>query len=165
MHNAAGVCNSAYYLQCFLSLLFIAGGPAKYRQAHLSSAVYQTASFLHLHDLMYDPTMLPIAPCTTPPPAPPPGNSIQKNYSPRHSLIRILALCRPLLHALIHPGVASGYGIEIDQIKCSKAHAFLRQSAAALLHRGLTSKALAVPVVKCSAIEKVTSRSRGTLVQ
>lgn len=64
--------------------------------------------------------------------------------------------CRPLLHALIHPGVATGFGVEIDQIKCSKAHAFLRQSAAALLQRGLVhSKELAVPVVKCSAIEKV----------
>ncbi|KAL3160311.1 hypothetical protein ABBQ38_009701 [Trebouxia sp. C0009 RCD-2024] len=71
-------------------------------------------------------------------------------------------LGRPLLHALIHPGIASGYGIEIDQIKCSKAHAFLRQSAAALLKRGFTSKELAVPVVKCSAIEKISSLDPAT---
>ena len=71
-------------------------------------------------------------------------------------LEQVSAARRPLLHALIHPGVASGFGIEIDQIKCSKAHAFLQQSAAALLQRGLVhSKELAVPVVKCSAIEKV----------
>ena len=63
--------------------------------------------------------------------------------------------CRPLLHALISPGVASGFGIEIDQIKCSKAHAFLRQSAAALLSRGLVAKDLNLPEVQCSAIEKV----------
>lgn len=64
-------------------------------------------------------------------------------------------VCRPLLHALISPGVKSGFGIEIDQIKCSKAHAFLRQSAAALMSRGLAGKDLTVPVVHCSAIEKV----------
>ena len=66
-------------------------------------------------------------------------------------------LCRPLLHALISPGIASGFGIEIDQIKCSKADAFLRQSAAALFSRGLAGKDLAVPEVQCSAIEKVRS--------
>ncbi|KAL3161615.1 hypothetical protein ABBQ32_010473 [Trebouxia sp. C0010 RCD-2024] len=71
-------------------------------------------------------------------------------------------LGRPLLHALIHPGIALGFGIEIDQIKCSKAHAFLRQSAAALLKRGFTSKELAVPVVKCSAIEKISSLDPAT---
>lgn len=59
------------------------------------------------------------------------------------------------MHALISPGVASGFGIEIDQIKCSKADAFLRQSAAALFTRGLVGKDLAVPEVQCSAIEKV----------
>ena len=59
------------------------------------------------------------------------------------------------MHALISPGVKSGFGIEIDQIKCSKAHAFLRQSAAALMSRGLAGKDLTVPVVHCSAIEKV----------
>ena len=64
-----------------------------------------------------------------------------------------------MLHALIHPGVASGFGIEIDQIKCSKAHAFLRQSAAALLKRGVAGKDLDVPIVKCSPIEKVTHRA------
>lgn len=65
--------------------------------------------------------------------------------------------CRPLLHALISPGVKSGFGIEIDQIKCSKAHAFMRQCAAGLHQRGIVGKDLVVPVVKCSAIEKVST--------
>ncbi|KAL0021733.1 hypothetical protein WJX79_010366 [Trebouxia sp. C0005] len=71
-------------------------------------------------------------------------------------------LGRPLMHALISPGVASGFGIEIDQIKCSKADAFLRQSAAALFTRGLVGKDLAVPEVQCSAIEKIRSLDPAT---
>ncbi|DBA79533.1 TPA: hypothetical protein ACH3X1_008235 [Trebouxia sp. C0004] len=71
-------------------------------------------------------------------------------------------LGRPLLHALISPGVASGFGIEIDQIKCSKADAFLRRSAAALSSRGLAGKDFAVPEVQCSAIEKIRTLEPAT---
>lgn len=34
---------------------------------------------------------------------------------------------RPLMHALLEPGIAGARGIEIDRIKCDKAAAFLKQ--------------------------------------
>jgi len=62
---------------------------------------------------------------------------------------------RPLLHALVNPGVASGFGIEIDRIKCDKAAAFLKHSLTELGRRG-GGAALALPRVQCSSIEKAS---------
>jgi hypothetical protein len=63
---------------------------------------------------------------------------------------------RPLLHALLEPGIASARGIEIDRIKCDKATAFLRQAALELARRGVAGAAdLPLPPIECSAIEGV----------
>lgn len=61
---------------------------------------------------------------------------------------------RPLLHALVNPGVAGGWGMEVDRVKCDKAAAFLAQAAAALLRRGTVAQALAVPHVRCAPVEQ-----------
>lgn len=37
---------------------------------------------------------------------------------------------RPLMHALLEPGIAGARGIEIDRIKVDKAEAFLKQVGA-----------------------------------
>lgn len=46
-------------------------------------------------------------------------------------------LGRPLMHALLEPGIAGARGIEIDRIKCDKAVAFLRQATLELQRRGV----------------------------
>lgn len=59
------------------------------------------------------------------------------------------------MHALVDPGIASGFGVEIDIIKCKKAAAFLFQTTAALLKRGAASESLEIPSIQCSPIEQV----------
>ncbi|KAL4855805.1 hypothetical protein ACK3TF_003578 [Chlorella vulgaris] len=67
-------------------------------------------------------------------------------------------LGRPLLHALLEPGIAGARGIEIDRIKCDKAAAFCKQAVAELRRRGIAgAEELVPPPVECSAIEKVRS--------
>jgi hypothetical protein len=73
---------------------------------------------------------------------------------------RSYACDRPLLHALVNPGVASGFGIEIDRIKCDKAAAFLKHSLAELGRRG-GGTGLALPRVQCSSIEKASASLPG----
>ncbi|PSC68631.1 hypothetical protein C2E20_7797 [Micractinium conductrix] len=63
-------------------------------------------------------------------------------------------LGRPLMHALLVPGVAGGRGIEIDRIKVDKAEAFLRQAAGELERRGVAAR-LMPPPIECSAVENV----------
>jgi hypothetical protein len=52
---------------------------------------------------------------------------------------------RPLLHALVEQGIRSAYGVELDEVKVSKAEAFLTQSlqvrrpASVLLNSGSLS--------------------------
>lgn len=65
-------------------------------------------------------------------------------------------LGRPLLHALLSPGIDSAHGIELDSIKCAKAEAFMKQSAAALVKKGFL-KSLRIPSMECSPIEEVAS--------
>ena len=65
-----------------------------------------------------------------------------------------MMLCRPLLHALVSPGVATASGIEIDRIKCNKAAAFLKHTVLELSRR-VAGKAVGLPKVQCSSIEKV----------
>ena len=55
----------------------------------------------------------------------------------------------------MYPGVASGFGIEIDRIKCDKAAAFLRHSVKELKRRAAIEELL-VPRIQCSSIEKVS---------
>lgn len=62
---------------------------------------------------------------------------------------------RPLLHALVSPGVAAAYGVEIDRIKCDKAAAFVRQTDTALRARGAVIRMLPLPAVQCAAVEQV----------
>ena len=63
---------------------------------------------------------------------------------------------RPLLHALLSPGVAAGFGVEIDAVKCDKAAPFLARCEAALRkRRGLAAAPLPVPVVQCAPVEQV----------
>ena len=64
-------------------------------------------------------------------------------------------LGRPLLHALIEPGIASAFGVEIDRVKVDKADAFLRQTLAEMRRRGLATDALAAPRIQCSPVEQV----------
>lgn len=63
--------------------------------------------------------------------------------------------CRPLLHALVSPGVAAGFGVEVDAVKCDKAAPFLSRCEAALRQRGVAEAPLPVPVVQCAPIEQV----------
>ena len=54
----------------------------------------------------------------------------------------------------MNPGVAGGWGMEVDRVKCDKAAAFLAQAATALLRRGAVAQALAVPHVRCAPVEQ-----------
>ena len=65
--------------------------------------------------------------------------------------------CRPLMHALLEPGIAGATGVEIDRIKCDKADAFLRQAVLELQRRGVAPEGLVPPPIQCSAIEDVSS--------
>ena len=62
---------------------------------------------------------------------------------------------RPLLHALVSPGVAAGFGVEVDAVKCDKAAPFLSRCEAALRQRRVTTAALPVPAVQCAPVEQV----------
>ena len=65
------------------------------------------------------------------------------------------------MHALLEPGIAGGLGVEIDRVKCDKAHAFLAQAVRELRRRGVAgSDALQPPPIKCCPVEEV-SRCRG----
>lgn len=61
---------------------------------------------------------------------------------------------RPLLHAMVDPGVSDAWGIEVDSLKCKKADAFLvrsqeeaRSGEICLFH--------GKPSITCSAVEEV----------
>ena len=64
------------------------------------------------------------------------------------------------MHALVTPGVASTLGIEIDSVKCAKARAFVKQTAAALKLRLGASQLLELPLVQCCPVEKVGTAGR-----
>lgn len=59
------------------------------------------------------------------------------------------------MHALVDPGVAGAYGVEIDRIKCDKAAAFVRQTDAALTSRKAINRLLPLPAVQHAAVEQV----------
>lgn len=62
------------------------------------------------------------------------------------------------MHALVDPGVAGAYGVEIDRIKCDKAAAFVRQTDAALTARKAINRLLPLPAVQHAAVEQVGTR-------
>ena len=61
--------------------------------------------------------------------------------------------CRPLLHALLDPGVAECSGVELDKVKVVKAEAFFALATADLKRRRISLKL--TPTMHCSAIEQV----------
>eukprot|EP00887_Chlorella_sp_A99_P002183 scaffold21.g2183.t1 len=73
-------------------------------------------------------------------------------------------LGRPLMHALVDPGIASAAGVEIDRIKCDKASAFLAQTIAELRRRGLLrpGELAEAPRIQCAAIEQVRTLDPAT---
>ena len=62
---------------------------------------------------------------------------------------------RPLLHALIRPGLASAFGIELDKVKCDKADAFLSQTISEMQRRQQIAAGFVLPLIQCAAIEEV----------
>ena len=66
-------------------------------------------------------------------------------------------LGRPLLHALVSPGIASAHGIEIDCIKCDKAEVFLKQTALVLGRRVDLKQDLPIPTITCASIEDIST--------
>ena len=63
------------------------------------------------------------------------------------------------MHALVDPGIASGFGVEIDRIKCDKAAAFLRQALVELRRKGVVrpgdNHLQEPPSIQCAPIEQV----------
>ncbi len=66
-------------------------------------------------------------------------------------------LARPLLHALLDPGVKQAFGWECDQVKVDKAETFVQRVVSKMKDNGvdLTSGGRKVPVIHCSTIEQV----------
>ncbi len=67
-----------------------------------------------------------------------------------------MAMSRPLLHALVDPGVAHGFGVEIDPIKCQKAMPFIKGTLRLLADAGAIGSDCATPRIACAAIEEVS---------
>ena len=70
-------------------------------------------------------------------------------------------LGRPLMHALVSPGVTSLWGIEVDSVKVQKALAFMghiRQKLVA--DQIIDSEKVATPKFTHSPVEEVAPRSR-----
>lgn len=61
---------------------------------------------------------------------------------------------RPLLHAMVDPGVSDAWGIEVDDLKCKKADAFIDRSQE---EARSTEVCLfnSRPSITCSAVEEV----------
>ncbi len=63
---------------------------------------------------------------------------------------------RPLLHALVGHNVRQAFGIELDQVKVSKANAFIKQSLQALQKRGISHPEHEGKVqITCCSVEAV----------
>lgn len=85
-------------------------------------------------------------------------------HPPTGSSAQLVCCCcrRPLLHALVSPGVAAASGYEIDSVKCAKAAAFLQQVARELAAKGVVPQ-LELPQIYCCAIEKVGGTAAGAV--
>lgn len=72
-------------------------------------------------------------------------------------------LGRPLLHALVSPGIRGSFGVELDHVKVAKANAFLSQTLHHLNQRGVApSGSLPKPRIDCTSVEKVASLEPAT---
>ncbi|KAJ9513041.1 hypothetical protein QJQ45_029470 [Haematococcus lacustris] len=72
-------------------------------------------------------------------------------------------LGRPLLHALVSPGIRGSFGVELDHVKVAKANAFLSQTLHHLDQRGVArSGSLPKPRIDCTSVEKVASLEPAT---
>jgi hypothetical protein len=81
-------------------------------------------------------------------------HSCASRLTKRSALVTLAVLSRPLMHALIAPGIASGFGVECDGVKCQKAAAFLHRVKAELCRRGIADQSLDVPFVQNVPVEK-----------
>lgn len=72
-----------------------------------------------------------------------------------HQQVSLHTRTRPLLHALVDPGVTDAFGIELDGVKCDKAAAFVMQTLGELQRRGMLDDDVAYPSVRQAAVEEV----------
>lgn len=70
--------------------------------------------------------------------------------------------CRPLLHALMSHGIANGFGIELDSVKCAKAEAFLKQTLQAVVSKGCLVPSVQAPAIRCCPIESIATLNPAT---
>jgi hypothetical protein len=70
-------------------------------------------------------------------------------------------LGRPQLHAAIDPGLKKSLGIELDQVKVTKARAFITQTLDEM-HRRSKGARFATPQIVCSSVEKLQSLEKAT---
>ena len=54
---------------------------------------------------------------------------------------------RPLLHALYNPGIKAAFGMDLDQVKVSKAEAFIRNTVAEMARKGVALPSRSQPWV------------------
>ncbi|GAB4814101.1 hypothetical protein N2152v2_001147 [Parachlorella kessleri] len=73
-----------------------------------------------------------------------------------HSILEAV-IRKPLLQALVWPGLEGAFGIEVDAIKVHKAEAFLKLTVGELQEKGVLSQHLAQPEIRHSLIEQVTT--------
>lgn len=66
-------------------------------------------------------------------------------------------LGRPLLHALYLDGVRDVRGIEMDHVKCIKAHAFGERVARTLHERNVVSGPVVIPEITCGCVESLST--------
>ena len=82
-----------------------------------------------------------------------------------HMQAPALPCCRPLLHALVSPGVAAVYGVEMDEVKCQKALPFIKMVLDHLASSGMQLPPAKTPTILCYSAEQVrywgTGRGRG----
>eukprot|EP01026_Neomeris_dumetosa_P056851 TRINITY_DN5207_c0_g1_i4.p1 TRINITY_DN5207_c0_g1~~TRINITY_DN5207_c0_g1_i4.p1 ORF type:complete len:399 (+),score=52.02 TRINITY_DN5207_c0_g1_i4:210-1406(+) len=72
-------------------------------------------------------------------------------------------LGRPLMHALVSPGVKAALGIELDHVKVSKAQVLMQETADEMRRRKLLQiDEAALPRIVCSGVEEVKSLEPGT---
>ena len=84
---------------------------------------------------------------------------------PRSCLVDVGAgLGRPLLHAAVTEALAGAWGVELDPVKCVKAEAFLRCTAARAVARGLAPPSLTPPQIRRAPIEALHTLDPATHV-
>ncbi|GMH45995.1 hypothetical protein BSKO_13959 [Bryopsis sp. KO-2023] len=78
------------------------------------------------------------------------------DFSHESSLVDIGAgLGRPLLHALVDPGISGAWGIELDSIKCQKAETFIERAIEDCTSQDIPVLPGTTPKITCSSIEEI----------